>query len=86
MNSLGISDEEFGDLNTMKQEIQKLKDTSFDYLHLLLKATPRELETSGYRNCTNAEAMELAFERFVKKIQDLQKKHTKKYPDEGMRK
>jgi hypothetical protein len=76
-----MTEQERIDIDKAKAEIQKIKDNTFDYLRELNRMDIRRLETSGYRNKTNAEAMQIAFNDAQKRIEKIWQAHFRKYPD-----
>jgi hypothetical protein len=76
-----MTEQEQIDLDKAKAEVQKIQDNTFDYLRSLNRANKHELEISGYRNKTNAEAMQMAFNNAQKRIEKIWQDHVRKYPD-----
>ena len=76
-----MTDQEFADLNAMKQRIQAIKDNFFNVMRSLDRLSTHELEMSGYGGLSNAEAMRECFQRTLLTIANLHREHTKKYPD-----
>ena len=57
------------------------KQACYSYMESLDRADARQLETSGYKGKTNAEAMQIAFKHYQRDIKKLIEDHFKKYPD-----
>lgn len=69
------------DLEKLRQEIRAKKDACYSYMESLDRADAQQLETSGYKGKTNAEAMQHAFRLFQREIKKLVDAHVRKYPD-----
>lgn len=69
------------DLAILHMEIAKHKEMCYSYLGSLVDADARQLETSGYKGKTNAEAMRAAFKHYQQTIEHAIVAHTRKYPD-----
>lgn len=62
-------------------EIKKIKENCFSMMRILDRSSKAELESAGYRNKTNAEAMQMSFRRYWQDVENAIKAHEKKYPD-----
>jgi hypothetical protein len=76
-----MSVEEYEDLEKMKAEVIKLKLSTYDYLTSVQAYDSTALLHSGYRNMTNAQAMEKILCEANVKIAKMHQAHIKKYPD-----
>lgn len=76
-----MDEQEKKDLDVLSAAVHTQKTACYSYLESLDKADARQLETSGYRGKTNAEAMQHAFRLFQRDIKKLIDAHVKKYPD-----
>ena len=77
-----MTEQEQQDLEVLKKKTQELKLTTWDVLRHILRASPSELITYGYRDKTNAEAMKAAFKLQLDRADKLTREYLKKYPDE----
>jgi hypothetical protein len=76
-----MTEQEQADLDVMKAAILGKKLGCYSYMESLDRADARQLECSGYKGKTNAEAMQHAFRMFQQDIKKLIDQHVKKYPD-----
>ena len=76
-----MTDQEFADLNQMKQKMAQEKELLFSILQSLDRATPEELKYGGWRGMTNADAMRGAYQSCAARIEKLEEEYIKKYPD-----
>jgi hypothetical protein len=76
-----MTDQEKADLEAMLARKQEIQNTCFSMLASLDKAGERELETSGCKGLSNAEAMRKFFQIYQRDIKKLIDSHVRKYPD-----
>jgi hypothetical protein len=76
-----MTEQEAKDLEQMKQDISEIKKECFSFLDFLTKATPKQLEESGYRNQTTGDAMLIAFRSFQTRVKLRERAYLVKYPD-----
>lgn len=69
------------DLAYLKNKIKEKKISTFEYLVYVSRWTERDLEVSGYRGKTKAQAMEMIMASAMKDIKIMTDTHIKKYPD-----
>jgi hypothetical protein len=76
-----MSDAEYEDLENMKAQVIKVKLATYDYLTSVQSLDSTALLRTGYRNMTNAQAMEKILCDANVKIAKMHQAHIKKYPD-----
>ena len=76
-----MNDQEKQDLEILRAAIRREKESTFDFLRTLDRATGHDLLTMGYRGMTNAEAMRRAYHNSQARIEKLTQAHVRKYPD-----
>jgi hypothetical protein len=76
-----MTEQETKDLAELHVKMQEIKNQCYDYLRSLDRADRAELDISGYRGKSNAEAMQMAYKSYALRIEKLQKEYFRKYPD-----
>lgn len=79
---MAISPEEEQDAADLREAVGRVKIACYDHLRHVERYDARDLETSGYRGKTNAEAMQMIFQKYQKDIDKLKKEFLKKWPDD----
>jgi hypothetical protein len=76
------SPEEQKDIDQLIKDQNEIKIKTFDYLRDIQRYSPDSLMHSGYRNMTNAQAMEKVFLSSLNDLKKVEKAFLKKWPDE----
>ena len=77
-----MTEQEQKDLDILKAEQIRIKLACFEHLRYIHRYTERDLEISGFRGFSVAEAMKKNFETSQKEIEKLTDAYIRKYPDE----
>lgn len=78
-----MTSQERDDLEKLRDDVSRIRQTAFSDLGYLDTATAQALTQQGYGDKTNAEAMQDRFRYYVKQVQKRQAEHVRKYPDGG---
>jgi hypothetical protein len=76
-----MNEEEKKDLDEVKAKITQEKLDTFDWMFEIARFGRADLDNSGYRNKTNAEAVLQAFQSACTRIKKLNDDFFKKWPD-----
>lgn len=76
-----MTDEEQKDLEKLREELQRVRVSTYDYACSFLRYTLDDLKHSGYGGKTVGEAIVMVLQRSQTDIQKLVKAHERKYPD-----
>lgn len=74
-----MSEQEYQDLETMKDEVIETKVRAFDYMVSLSRMTPEHLKQTGHSSIGSA--LEWTVKRYNTDVEKLHKAYIKKYPD-----
>lgn len=76
------SPEEQKDIDQLIKDQNEIKVKTFDYLRDIQRYSETDLMHSGYRNMTNAQAMEKVFLSSLNDLKKIEKVFLKKWPDD----
>ena len=65
----------------LKKDIEKIKVDCFNFLRDLSRLSREHLDNAGYKGKTNAEAMQMAFDRSAIEVEQKIRKWEKENPD-----
>ena len=77
-----MSDEEYKDLEEMKDKVIQCKIDAFDYMHSMLRYNETDFKHSGHKDL--ASALEYIIKVRSKETDKLISNHIKKYPDKQL--
>ena len=76
-----MTEQESKDLEETKAKVAEIKLHTWDYLRSIFRYTEMDMISSGFRNKTKGEAMQIIFNNAQEKIEKLFDTYVKKYPD-----
>lgn len=80
-----MTEQEQKDIDALREAMKEEKVTCYSWLVSLSEMQPEQLKHSGFGGKTNAQAVLIGLDMSKKKIKRMLADHTRKYPDEGVR-